>query len=356
MLTIDGSHGEGGGQIFRSSLSLSLITRRPFRIERLRAGRTKPGLLRQHLTSVLAAAEVGDARVQGAELGSQELTFEPRALRGGTFRFDIGSAGSTMLVLQTILVPLLVASEPAELTLEGGTHNPAAPTFEFLRASFLPLLRKMGAHVSIALERPGFFPAGGGRVQVRIEPATLRPIAILERGALLAKRARAAVANLPLEIAMRELHEVGWEDARAETLAGARGPGNVLSLEAEFENVTEVVTGFGEKGVRGEEVARRARDEMQRYLDSNAAVGEHLADQLLLPMAIAGGGAFSTVEPSAHTTTNAEVIRAFLDVAVTIERDGARYQCAITSGASSPTPRSTSSIVSPPRSSANEER
>lgn len=213
----------------------------------------------------------------------------------------------------------------------------------------------MGAHVSIELERPGFFPAGGGRVHVRIEPATLRPIEIPERGALLAKRARAAVANLPVDIAHRELRVVGWEDARAETL-DSRGPGNVLTLEAEFENVTEVVTGFGKKGLRAETLAEHAANAMTRYLDSNAAVGEHLADQLLLPMAIAGGGAFTTVEPSAHTVMNAEVIRAFMEVDVRMERDGERYQCAITSSASSPTPRSTSSIVSPPRSSANDER
>ncbi len=354
MLLIDGS--PGGGQLLRSSLSLSLITRRAFRIERIRAGREKAGLLRQHLTSVLAAAEVGDAIVQGADLGSTELTFEPRALRGGSFRFDIGSAGSTMLVLQTILVPLLVASEPSDVILEGGTHNPSAPTFEFLRASFLPLLKRMGAHVAIALERPGFYPAGGGRVHVRIEPAGLHPIEILERGALIAKRARAAVARLPVDIADRELAVVGWRESFAETLEGSRGPGNVLTLEAEFETVTEVVTGFGQKGVRAEVVAQRALDEMNRYLGSNAAVGEHLADQLLLPMAIAGGGAFTTIEPSAHTLTNADVIRKFMNVDVKIERDGDRYQCAITSGASSPTPRSTSSIVSPPNNSANDER
>lgn len=316
MIEVDGSFGEGGGQVLRTSLALSLITRQPFRITRIRAGRPKPGLLRQHLTSVLAAAAVGDAIVDGAVRGSQDVSFAPRTLRGGSFAFDIGSAGSTMLVLQTILVPLLVAAEPSDVVLEGGTHNPSAPTFDFLQASFLPLLRKMGAHVSIALERPGFYPEGGGRVRVRIEPATLRPIEILERGAFIARR----------------------ETSRR----------NVFAIEAEHEHVTEVATGFGDKA--------RAQEEMSRYLASSAAVGEHLADQLLLPMAVAGGGAFTTVAPTLHTTTNAGVIRMFTDVDVQLTPDGDRYQCAITSGASSPTPRNTSSIVSPPSSSANDER
>jgi RNA 3'-terminal phosphate cyclase (ATP) len=317
MIDIDGSFGEGGGQILRTSLALSLITGAPFRITRIRAGRKKPGLLRQHLTSVLAAARVGSAHVAGADAGSQELTFVPQSLHGGHYELAIGTAGSTTLVLQTILVPLLVASEPSTVVLEGGTHNPGAPSFDFLTRSFLPLVARMGAQVDATLERPGFAPAGGGKIVVTIQPARkLGALELLERGNVLGRRARAVVANLAFDIARREAdvisEKTGWTDVRSETIRGALGPGNVVTLEVVSEQVTEVVTAFGRRGVPAEEVAASAVDEIQRYLDSNAAVGEHLADQLLLPMAVGGGGAFTTVHATPHTTTNAEVIAKFL--------------------------------------------
>ena len=316
-MTIDGSFGEGGGQILRTSLSLSLITQQPIRIERIRAGRKTPGLARQHVTSVLAAAEIGNADVEGAIVGSQELTFRPRALKGGRYSFAIGTAGSTTLVLQTILIPLLLADERSTIVLEGGTHNSGSPSFDFLTRSFLPLLARMGAHVDVQLERAGFYPAGGGRIVVEIEPAQLGSLTLMERGEVIARRARAVVANLPIEIAHRELAVIGWPGEAL--LVSSNGPGNVLTLEIECEHVTEVVTGFGQRGVRAETVASNALAEAQRYLDSGAAVGEHLADQLLLPMAVGGGGTFTTLEPSLHTTTNAEVIRMFGVADVRIE-------------------------------------
>lgn len=326
MIHIDGFFGEGGGQILRTSLALSLITGEPFRITRIRAGRKSPGLLRQHLTSVMAATRVGSARVEGAAPGSQELTFEPQTLNGGHYEFAIGTAGSTTLVLQTILVPLLVAREPSTVVLEGGTHNPAAPSFDFLTRSFLPIVARMGARVEATLERPGFFPAGGGRIVVAIEPASkLGTLELLERGAIVAKHARAVVANLPYDIARREIavmaERTGWPEhsLQAHTITGSIGPGNVVTIDIESEYVTEVVTAFGKRGVRAEDVAAHAVDEMQRYLDSNAAVGEHLADQLLLPMAVGGGGAFTTVHATPHTTTNAEVIAKFLGTRIVVE-------------------------------------
>jgi RNA 3'-terminal phosphate cyclase (ATP) len=328
MIEIDGSFGEGGGQILRTSLALSLITRQPFRIERIRAGRKNPGLMRQHLTSVLAAARVGDAQVEGAEPGSQELTFRPQSLRGGHYTFAIGTAGSTTLVLQTILIPLLIAPERSVIELEGGTHNSAAPSFDFLTRSFLPLIARMGAIVDAKLERPGFYPAGGGRIVVTIEPvAQLARLELLERGAIVARSARAVVANLSHDIARREIavvaEKTGWpeETLQAHTIRGSIGPGNAVTIEVECEHVTEVVTGFGQRGVRAEEVASSAVDEMQRYLDSTGAVGEHLADQLLLPMAVGGGGAFTTLEPTLHTRTNAEMIRRFGAADVSIEEE-----------------------------------
>jgi RNA 3'-terminal phosphate cyclase (ATP) len=330
VLEIDGSFGEGGGQILRTSLALSLITGQPIRIERIRAGRKVPGLARQHVTSVLAAARVGDAHVEGAIVGSQELTFRPQSMRGGHYTFDIGTAGSTTLVLQTILVPLLLAAERSTIELEGGTHNSGAPTFDFLTRSFLPQLARMGAHVDVKLERPGFYPAGGGWIEVTIEPAKLGPLELLERGALVARRARAVVSNLPVDIAQREIaivaERTGWPTAslQADTVKAA-GPGNVLWLETAFEHVSEIVTGFGKRGVRAEQVASGAVAEMQRYLDAAGAVGEHLADQLLLPMSVGAGGTFTTIEPSLHTRTNAEVIRKFGVADVRIEEDADRY-------------------------------
>ena len=326
-ITIDGAQGEGGGQILRTALALSLVTGRPFRIERIRAGRRKPGLLRQHLTAVLAAAAVGDARVTGAELGSASLAFTPAGARAGDYRFAVGTAGSATLVLQTVLPALLCASGPSRLTLEGGTHNPAAPPFDFLAKSFLPVLRRMGASVEAALETYGFYPAGGGRFTVTIDPCrALERLSILERGAV-EVHARALVAALPEKIGTRELGvvrhrlDLARERCRVESVDGAVGPGNVVMIAIASGGVTEIVTGFGEKGVTSEQVAGVACDEAEEYLKADVPVGRHLADQLLIPMAMAGGGRFRTLTPTPHTMTNADVIRRFLDVDIAIDRE-----------------------------------
>ena len=326
-ITIDGSEGEGGGQILRTALALSLVTGRPFRIESIRAGRKKPGLLRQHLTAVRGAAEVSGARVTGADLGSRTLTFEPSQVRGGSYRLAVGTAGSATLVLQAVLPALLFAREPSRLTLEGGTHNPYAPPFDFLAETFLPVLRRMGASVDVRLDACGFYPAGGGRFTVAIEPcSTLGGLALLERGDTQV-HARALVASLPENIASRELgvvrERLGIErqSCRAQTVDASIGPGNVLMIVIDSESVSEVVTGFGEKGVSAEKVASDACDEAQAYLAAGVPVGIHLADQLLVPMALAGDGTFRTLKPTAHTLTNAGVIRRFLDVGVAIEHE-----------------------------------
>jgi RNA 3'-terminal phosphate cyclase (ATP) len=210
MITIDGSFGEGGGQILRTALGLSLVTGKPFRIDKIRAGRKKPGLLRQHLTAVNAATEVGHAEVRGAQLGSQELVFSPSEVRGGSYRYAIGTAGSATLVLQTVLPALFTAKEPSSLKLEGGTHNPFAPPFDFLQKAFLPQICRMGPKVEVTLVRPGFYPAGGGCFKVEIQPAEkLSRIDIPERGEVKRRLARALVANLPLHIATRELEVIG---------------------------------------------------------------------------------------------------------------------------------------------------
>jgi RNA 3'-terminal phosphate cyclase (ATP) len=324
MLSIDGSYGEGGGQILRTSLALSLITGRPFRVFNVRARREKPGLQRQHLTAVTAAAAIGTARVEGAHIGSKEFTFEPGAITPGEYKFSIGTAGSTMLVLQAVLPPLLLADAPSLLLFEGGTHNIMAPPFEFIRKSFLPLVNRTGPTVTVELQRYGFYPPGGGRFNVYVEPASeLRRLDLLERGAILSERARALCVNLPAHVGERELavasEQLGWtpDQLQLETSTNAISPGNVFTVEIASETLTEVFTGIGERGVPAERIASRAIHEAKRYLDAGAPVGCHLADQLLIPMALARGGSYVTQTPTPHTTTNIEVIKKFLPVEIT---------------------------------------
>jgi RNA 3'-terminal phosphate cyclase (ATP) len=324
MITIDGSYGEGGGQILRTSLALSLVTEKPFSIHNIRAGRKKPGLMRQHLTAVNAAAEIGQAAIEGNRIGSQAFTFEPETIKPGNYHFAIGSAGSCTLVFQTILPALVIAGGPSEIILEGGTHNPFAPPFDFLEKAFLPVINRMGSRVDAVLERPGFFPAGGGRFKVSIAPGELDSLELIGRGNIVKKAARASVANLPVSIANRELKvirkELDWgtELLEAVEVENSRGPGNILTVEIESENITEVFTGFGEKGVPAEKVAKRVVKSLREYLAFNVPVGRYLADQLLIPMALAGGGKFRTLSLTRHTKTNIEIIKKFLNVEIDV--------------------------------------
>lgn len=336
MLQIDGSLGEGGGQVVRSSLALSLLTGRPFRLHDVRGGRDRPGLRRQHLAAVRAAAAVGGAEVDGDEPGSVEIVFRPGRLRPGKHSFDVGTAGSAVLVLQTILPPLLTADAPSSLTVEGGTHNPHAPPFDFLDQAFLPPLRRMGAEVDATLERPGFYPAGGGRLVADVRPVEgLDPLVLEERGRERERRATAIVSALPRHIAERELSIVhALLRLRSDALEvvevpeeQARGPGNALMVSLAFEEVTGVFTGFGRKGVPAEEVAREACREADAWLEAGVPVGPRLADQLLVPMTAGGGGRFRTVEPTPHTRTQADLIRRFTGRGVAMEaRSGDEWE------------------------------
>ncbi|HEY5946607.1 MAG TPA: RNA 3'-terminal phosphate cyclase [Kofleriaceae bacterium] len=329
LIEIDGSRGEGGGQILRTALALSMITKRPTRIRGIRAGRKRPGLQPQHLACVEAAAQLCHAHTIGAEVDSQQLEFTPGVDCSEHVAIDIGTAGSTTLVVQTILAPAIVAGRALHATVIGGTHNPLAPPFEFLDRVFLPHLRAMGAHVSLTLDKHGVFPNGGGKVAIEVRPASkLTPIAVVEAGPVTGRRAEVIIARLPTHVADRELaivrdrFKIPGEDCKIVDLRG--GPANILMIEIERAGAREIVSGHGEKGLRAELVAERACDEMQRYLDSDVPVGVHLADQLLLPMALAGGGRFRTIGPvSQHVTTNIETINAFLDVQFRVEeRDG----------------------------------
>ncbi|MFW6108000.1 MAG: RNA 3'-terminal phosphate cyclase [bacterium] len=329
MIEIDGAFGEGGGQILRTSLALSLATGQPFHITRIRASRSKPGLRRQHLAAARAAAEIGQAETDGMAMSSDDLTFAPGAIRPGWHHFSVGTAGSATLVLQTVLPALLTADGPSSLTLEGGTHNPFAPPFDFLHRTFLGLVNRMGPAAAVQLQRPGFYPAGGGRFTAEVEPAArLEPLELLERGRETGRRARAMVSALPVHIAERELRVVGREPGWAgaarsvEIVDDPAGPGNALLLELGFEHAVEVFTGFGRRGVRAEAVAGQALAEAREYLDAGAPVGPHLADQLLVPLALAGGGLFRTMPLTEHARTNIEVVRAFLPVDIGVADAG----------------------------------
>lgn len=335
MIEIDGTFGEGGGQILRTSLALSAVTKEPFRIVDIRARRSKAGLLRQHLTGVKAAAEICGATVRGAELGSTTLEFEPGDVRPGNYEFSIGSAGSTTLVLQTILPALASAESPSTVVIEGGTHNSSAPSFEFLRDTFAPALAAVGPRVQLELERHGFYPAGGGRIAATIAPARFEPHAWLERGEIRDRRIVAAVANLPRSIGERENQAIraklSWpESIGAIVEVDSPGPGNVVTVQLESEALTETFVGFGERGVRAEAVGDRVAEEVKRYLAVDAPVGEHLADQLVLLLALAGGGRFRTIAPSRHTLTQIEVVPKFLEVDVDVEKlDGGVWEISI---------------------------
>jgi RNA 3'-terminal phosphate cyclase (ATP) len=324
MLEIDGSRGEGGGQILRSSLALSMILGKPFSITKIRARRKKPGLMRQHLTSVRAAAQICDADVRGAEIGSSNIVFAPGNPARGDYHFCVGTAGSTTLVLQTLLPGLLAAEGQSSVVLEGGTHNPFAPPLDFLAKAFLPMLRRMGARIDLEVDRFGFYPQGGGRLTATIHDLKhWQSFELFERGAIKEQQVKAMVANLPRTIAQRECRtiarETQWPDRCfcEEELTCARGPGNVVFIELACEHVTELFTAFGMRGVPAEEVAKRVLNEARQYIASDVPVGPYLADQLMLPLGIAAefgrSGAFRTMKLSQHSQTNREVLGAFLE-------------------------------------------
>jgi len=324
MIAVDGSVGEGSGQIVRTALGLSLATQRPFRIANIRANRSRPGLRPQHLTAVETATTIGQAEVSDVTEGTSQFTFSPRTVEPGRYQFDVGTAGSAILVLQTVLPPLLTATAPSTVTVTGGTHNRSAPPFDFFAASFLPIVERMGPVLRAALDRPGFYPKGGGRCTVKVEPvATLDPLELTERGESQRRRARAIIANLPRHIAERELATLQEElpieldDTRIET-PSSRSAGNALLLELTFDHGTTVIIGSGEKGKPAEKVAMEVVKEARRYLSADAPVGPHLADQLLIPLAL-GGGTFRTTTLTNHTHTNAAVIERFVGDRFSIE-------------------------------------
>ncbi|MEW6675052.1 MAG: RNA 3'-terminal phosphate cyclase [Nitrospirota bacterium] len=326
MLEIDGSYGEAGGQILRTSLSLSCLLRKPFRMFNIRKGRKKPGLMPQHLTCVRAATLISDAKVKGDDEGSTELIFEPEEIKPGDYYFDIGTAGSTSLLLQSILPPLIFSKEKSSITLKGGTHVPFSPTFHYLSDVFVPMLSKLGVRLSLSIESYGFYPKGGGKIRADIMPAKdISGINLTDRGDIISIAGISGIGNLPLSIAERQRASV------LKTLTGFKvnietidvptpGQGTFVFLRAETNTCITGFSSLGERGKRAEVVGEEVAKEFLEYYSTEACLDPYLSDQIMLYLAIAKGeSSFTTSRISNHLLTNIWVIEKFLRVKYKVE-------------------------------------
>jgi RNA 3'-terminal phosphate cyclase (ATP) len=337
MIVINGSYGEGGGQVLRTSLTLSALLGEPLRIENIRAKRHKPGLQAQHLTGVRAIAQICDAELEGADLGSLTLTFRPLSSpRAGEYSFDVaearkgGSAGATSLVFQTLLLPLAFATGQSRLTIRGGTHVAWSPPFHYLEHVYLPTLARMGLEANVEIERWGWYPIGGGEMTALVkgqDESCFSGLDLVERGELKRLWGISATSNLPAHIGQRQkkraeeyLRKRGF-DPRIEVVdAPSPGQGTVVFLAAEYEHVVAGFSSLGRRGKPAEKVAEEACREFIEYDQSGACLDKHLADQLILPMALAlDPSAFTTCEITQHLLTNVWVVEQFLDVRFEIE-------------------------------------
>jgi RNA 3'-terminal phosphate cyclase (ATP) len=321
LISIDGAVGEGGGQILRTALALSTVTGQGFEMTRIRAGRLQPGLRPQHVAAVRAATMISNARVGGGFEGSPDLRFEPGPITAGEFRFEIGTAGATTLVLQTVLAPLATAGAPSRVDIAGGTHVPASPSFHYLSRHWMALVARLGLHARTSLVMAGFYPKGGGEVRAEIEPWT-RPASLHleERGPLLQLRGVSGAARVKGNVAERQRDAAAavlWEKRRLEvaweTIALPSGsPGSFLMLEAVYEQGRYAISHLGERGVPAESVGAHPARELLRFLEGTGAVDAHMADQLAVPLALArGGGRVTTDEVTSHLETVAQIVTLF---------------------------------------------
>lgn len=335
MIRIDGSYGEGGGQVIRTALALAALTGQPIQIDAIRAHRPNPGLAAQHLSGVLATAQIVDAQVTGATIGSQSLTFRPqRPPQSGPYHFDVaaaakrGSAGATTLLFQTIWLPLALSRGQSDLDLRGGTHVAWSPPYPYLDQVYLAMLARMGLVAETTLSAWGFYPVGGGAISAQIpgdqQPS---PLTLIERGELVRVHGMAVAAELPAHIAQRMTNRA-LNVLKAEGLpveitpqrVKSAGPGAGIFLIAEYENVVAGFSAIGAQGKPSDQVADEACDALIRHHRQGAPVDPHLADQLLLPLALTPGeSTFHTSEITQHLLTNAHVIRQFLPVEITID-------------------------------------
>jgi len=344
MVSLDGSMGEGGGQILRTSLALACITGKNLHIENIRAARRNPGLARQHLSCVRAACEISGGQCNGAAIGSQVLDFQPGTIRGGDFSFEIGSAGSATLVIQTIMPALFLADKPSTVTVTGGTHNPWAPPFDFLAETFLPAIKTAGFDADCKLIKHGFFPAGGGKIALNIRPRQQNPnrsINFCQPAENVQIHARIYTAKLPAYIARHQKKlllqsKLSFKNIEHIEVTNSDGPGNCVMIRlvtssggshkvegfVDGSSRTTVFTAFGQKGKPSEKVVGEVVNLAEDFLPSGVAVDRFLADQLLIYMAISKTGSFITNVLSTHLTTNIETIKKFLPVDFTIEQQG----------------------------------
>lgn len=339
MLEIDGSQGEGGGQVLRSALTLSILTKTPIHIRHIRARRSKPGLMAQHLKAVDAAAAVSHAEVNGAFLGSTSLTFQPGDIRPGRYKFEIGTAGSTSLVLQTIFAPLSLGKSASSVIISGGTHVPWAPCYHYLERQWLPFMQAMGFDAQLRLSQAGFYPQGGGRIDVSIRPASqILPLRLESRGELFSIEGISAVANLDLSIAERQKRQAlrrlspVCPNTRIKIIQlPSPGKGTLLLLLARFKPESGASSqtppqacyyALGERQKPAERVADEAVDALLEFLATDAVIDQYLADQILLPLSFASGASrLRTSRVTQHLLTNAEIIRSFTSARIEIMGD-----------------------------------
>jgi len=329
MIEIDGSYGEGGGQILRTALACSAILKKPFRITRIRAGRKNPGLQPQHLKSIEAMAKISNGRAEGDQIGSKTVAFFPGEVVPGSYEFDIGTAGSVTLLLQTLLLPLSLCQSESRLILKGGTHVEWSPPYHYLAEVLLPTLAKMGIHIEAALERWGWYPKGGGRVTLKIHPGgSLPPLRLEERGPLKELYGISAVSNLPSHVAERQRDHARRRiedelnlEARIEVLSNipAADQGSFLFIVADSEGSRSGFSSLGKKGKRAERVADEVVEALKEYLESHACLDPHLADQMVPFMAFASGpSSLTTTRMTEHLLTNLWVIQHFMEISLSL--------------------------------------
>lgn len=334
MIEIDGSEGEGGGQILRSALALSILTRRPFKLVNIRANRSKPGLQPQHLMCVRAAAAISGATYKGGSVGSSVLYFEPRDAKAGTYTFTIGTAGATSLVLHTVYLPLALRGDRlSTVTITGGTHNVHAPCYHFLETTWAAYMTRLGIRVDLEMVRPGFYPRGGGEIRALVHPCSrVNGISLLTCPELITAGGFSAYAGLPETVGKRQarrlsvrLKSEGVEPHVPVEEWEAANPGSVAAVIFRQAPVPALFFGLGERGKSAERVADDAADEAIAFRDAKAPVDPHSADQLLLPLAFSDDASeYRASEITRHTTTNVETVRKFVDRSIGIEPGDAK--------------------------------
>jgi RNA 3'-phosphate cyclase len=326
---IDGSLGEGGGQILRTSLALAALLQKPVAIDNIRANRSKPGLKTQHLAGVLALARITDAEVKGAEKHSTNLVFNPRTINGGKYRFEISTAGAASMLFGAILPAFLFAPQPSEVTITGGTHVPLSPPFHYLDKIFLPALRKLGGMVELELMRWGFYPKGGGEIRAHVKPCRgLHGLELTQRGKLKGLQFSACSStHLPEHITQREIgHMEKSLESYTEKISSrpftcqAYSPGNFVFIEADYEHTVAGFSALGKRGKPAEEVAEESCRAFKDFEETDATLDSHLADQLILYMALAHGNSFFIVEKiTSHLITNIDIIKKFLPLSIKVD-------------------------------------